>query len=209
MILISWCWKLLGESAALVGPELGRSGFPIFRVEGATRRLVKIISYFRILHIYMIRAMPLSPLDIKKKEFEQKMRGYDVDQVRAFLDEVAQEFELALRDQYQVEDEIEAMRKKLEHYIALESTLEKTLLAAQQTAIKIDENAKREAELLLGEARLERDKMMRELPLEIEKARGEVTRLRAEYDATLARMRSMMDGFGAFLHSMTKETSDR
>lgn len=151
--------------------------------------------------------MPLSPLDIKKKEFEQKMRGYDVDQVRAFLDEVAQEFELALRDQYQVEDEFEAMRKKLDHYIALEGTLEKTLLAAQQTAIKIDDNAKKEAELLLGEARLERDKMMRELPLEIEKARGEVTRLRAEYDATLARMRAMMDGFGAFLQSMTKETS--
>jgi cell division initiation protein len=150
--------------------------------------------------------MPLSPLDIKKKEFEQKMRGYDVDQVRAFLDEVAQEFELALRDQYQVEDEMEAMRKKLEHYLSLESTLEKTLLAAQQTAMKMEESAKREAELLLQESRLERDKMMKELPIEIERARGEVTRLRAEYDSTLVRMRALLDGFGTFLTSMTKDS---
>lgn len=148
--------------------------------------------------------MPLSPLDIKKKEFEQKMRGYDVDQVRAFLDEVAQEFEMALRDQYSVEDELEALRKKLEHYLALESTLEKTLLAAQQTAIKMEDQAKRESELLLQEARLERDKMMRELPLEIERARGEVTRLKAEYESTIVRMKSMMEGFHTFVNNISK-----
>lgn len=151
--------------------------------------------------------MPLSPLDIKKKEFEQKMRGYDVDQVRAFLDEVAQEFELAIRDQYQIEDEFEAMKKKLDHYLSLEGTLEKTLLAAQQTAIKMEDNAKKEAELLLGEARLERDKMLKDVPLEIERARGEVTRLRAEYDSTLVRMRSLLAGFSTFLDSMSNETS--
>ncbi len=151
--------------------------------------------------------MPLSPLDIKKKEFEQKMRGYDVDQVRAFLDEVAQEFEMAIRDQYQIEDELEALKKKLEHYLSLEGTLEKTLLAAQQTAIKMEDNAKKEAELLLGEARLERDKMLKDVPLEIERARGEVTRLRAEYDSTLVRMRSLLSGFSTFLDSMSKETS--
>ncbi|MBS1904019.1 MAG: DivIVA domain-containing protein [Bacteroidetes bacterium] len=153
--------------------------------------------------------MPLSPLDIKKKEFEQKMRGYDVDQVRAFLDEVAQEFELAIRDQYQIEDEFEAMKKKLDHYLSLEGTLEKTLLAAQQTAIKMEDNAKKEAELLLGEARLERDKMLKDVPLEIERARGEVTRLRAEYDSTLVRMRSLLAGFSTFLDSMSKETSSQ
>ncbi len=149
--------------------------------------------------------MPISPLDIKKKEFEQKMRGYDVDEVRAFLDEVSKEFELVLRDQYGLEDELEAVRKKLEHYLSLEATLEKTLLAAQQTAVKMEEQAKKEAALILEETRLERDKVLRDLPLEIERARGEVTRLRAEYDSTLVRMRSMIDGFTTFLNSMTKD----
>jgi cell division initiation protein len=146
--------------------------------------------------------MPLSPLEIKKKEFEQKMRGYDADEVRTFLDDVAKEFELVLRDQYAAEDEHEAMRAKLEHYLSLEGTLEKTLLAAQQTAIKMEDQAKKEAELILSEARLERDKMLKDIPLEIERARGEVTRLRAEYDATLARMRSLLEGFSSFLKSM-------
>jgi len=146
--------------------------------------------------------MPLSALDIKKKEFEQRMRGYDADEVRAFLDEVAKEFELLIRDEISLEDELEETKKKLAHYLSLESTLEKTLLAAQQTAVKIEDQAKKEAELILMEVRLERDKMLRDIPMEIERARGETVRLKAEYEATLARMKSMMDGFKKFMEMM-------
>lgn len=147
--------------------------------------------------------MPLSALDIKKKEFEQKMRGYDVEEVRAFLDEVAKEFELSIRDEMALEDDLEDTKKKLAHYLSLESTLERTLLAAQQTAVKMEDQAKKEAELILQEARLERDKMLRDIPMEIERARGETVRLNAEYESTLARMRSLLDGFSTFLSKMT------
>lgn len=147
--------------------------------------------------------MPLSALDIKKKEFEQKMRGYDVEEVRTFLDEVAKEFELSIRDEMSLEDELEETKKKLAHYLTLESTLERTLLAAQQTAVKMEDQAKKEAELILQEARLERDKMLRDIPMEIERAKGETMRLNAEYESTLARMRSLLDGFSVFLNKMT------
>jgi cell division initiation protein len=144
----------------------------------------------------------LSALDIKKKEFEQKMRGYDVDEVRKYLDDVSKEFDLLVRDEISLEDELEETKKKLAHYLSLESTLEKTLLAAQQTAIKMEEQAKKEAELILGEARLERDKMLKDIPMEIERSRGETIRLKAEYEATLARMKAMMEGFARFMEAM-------
>ena len=144
----------------------------------------------------------LSALDIKKKEFEQKMRGYDAEEVRKFLDQVSAEFELLVRDEISLEDELEETKKKLDHYLGLESTLERTLLAAQQTAMKMEEQAKKEAELILQGARLERDKMLQDIPLEIERARGETIRLKAEYEATLARMKAMMDGFTTFMEAM-------
>jgi len=149
----------------------------------------------------------LSALDIKKKEFEQKMRGYDVDEVRKFLEDVSKEFDMLVRDEISLEDELEETKKKLDHYRGLESTLEKTLLAAQQTAIKMEEQAKKEAELILGEARLERDKMLRDIPIEIERARGETIRLKAEYEATLTRMKAMMEGFTRFMASMEETKS--
>lgn len=146
--------------------------------------------------------MPLTALEIKKKEFEQKMRGYDADDVRRFLDEVSNEVDTLTRDNISLEEELLETKRKLEHYLKLESVLEKTLLAAQQTALKMEEQAKREASLILEEARLERDKMMKDLPLEIERARGEVTRLKAEYESTVARMKSVLEGFSVYISKL-------
>jgi cell division initiation protein len=146
--------------------------------------------------------MPISALEIKKKEFEQKMRGYDADDVRRFLDEVSNEVDVLTRDNISLEEELQTTKNKLDHYLKLENVLEKTLLAAQQTAMKMEEQAKKEASLLLEEARLERDKLMKDLPLEIERARGEVTRLKAEYESTVARMKSVLEGFSVYISKL-------
>lgn len=149
--------------------------------------------------------MPISALEIKKKEFEQKMRGYDADEVRRFLDEVSNEVDTLTRDNISLEEELLETKKKIEHYLKIESSLEKTLLAAQQTAMKMEEQAQKEASLLLEKARFERDKMMQELPLEIERARGEVTRLKAEYESTVARMKSVLEGFSVYIGKLEEK----
>lgn len=148
--------------------------------------------------------MPLTALDIKKKEFEQKMRGYDVDEVRKFLDEVAHEVDTLVRDNISLEEELSDTKKKLAHYISLESTLEKTLLAAQQTAMKMEDQAKKEAELIMTEARLEKDRSLKDIPVEIERARAEVIRLKAEYEATVVRLKATMEGFTKFVETIEK-----
>ncbi len=148
-------------------------------------------------------SMNLTALEIKKKEFEQKMRGYDIDEVRRFLEQTASEFEQIIRDNISLEEELADTKKKLEHYLGLESTLEKTLLAAQQTALKMEEQAKKEAELILSEARLEKERSLKDIPLEIERARGEVTRLKAEYESTVARMKSLLEGFHSFINNIS------
>ncbi len=149
--------------------------------------------------------MSISALEIKKKEFEQKMRGYDADEVRRFLDEVSNEVDTLTRDNISLEEELIGTKKKIEHYLKIESSLEKTLLAAQQTAMKMEEQAQKEASLLLEKARFERDKMMQELPLEIERARGEVTRLKAEYESTVARMKSVLEGFSVYISKLEEK----
>jgi cell division initiation protein len=148
--------------------------------------------------------MPLTALEVKKKEFEQKMRGYDVDEVRKFLDEVSHEVDTLVRDNISLEEELSDTKNKLAHYISLESTLEKTLLAAQQTAMRMEDQAKKEAELIMTEARLEKDRSLRDIPLEIERARGEVTRLKAEYEATVVRLKATMEGFAKFVETIEK-----
>jgi len=40
--------------------------------------------------------MKITPLEIRQKDFEKKMRGYDKDEVNAFLQSLSQEWERTL-----------------------------------------------------------------------------------------------------------------
>ncbi len=42
--------------------------------------------------------MNISPLDIRKHEFKKSLRGYDTDEVTAFLDLISIEFENIIRE---------------------------------------------------------------------------------------------------------------
>lgn len=144
----------------------------------------------------------LSALDIKKKEFEQKMRGYDAVEVRAYLDIVSQEMDALTIDKAQAEHELADTKKRLEHFLGLEQTLERTLVGAQQTSIKMEEQARKEAELIIREAELKRDQALNNINSELDKAQGELFRLRAEYESTVVRMRALMSGFSTFMEKM-------
>jgi cell division initiation protein len=144
----------------------------------------------------------LSALDIKKKEFEQKMRGFDPIEVKAYLDVVSQEMDALTIEKAQAEHELGETKKRLEHFLGLEQTLERTLVGAQQTSIKMEEQARKEAELIIREAELKRDQALNNINSELDKAQGELFRLRAEYDSTLVRMRALMSGFSSFMERL-------
>jgi cell division initiation protein len=147
----------------------------------------------------------LTALEIKKKEFEQKMRGADTEAVQAFLDQVSSEVETLTLEKRELEEALLKTREKLEHYTSLESTIEKTLGAAQQTAVTMQEQAKKDAELILREADIEKTRKMNDARMEHEKLERDLMSLRTEYDMTLARMRSQLASFSSFVSSLERK----
>jgi cell division initiation protein len=152
--------------------------------------------------------MRLSALDIKKKEFQQKMRGADPDEVQAFLNEVSEEVELLALEKKESQEKLIACEERLGHYLSLESSLEKTLSAAQQTAVRLEEQAKKEAELILREAELERSRKMNDLRIELDHVQSDLLRARGEYQSMIARLRSIMAGFTSYVQSLENEASE-
>ncbi len=149
----------------------------------------------------------LSALDIKKKEFSQKMRGDDSDEVRAFLDRTATEVELLTIEKKDAEDRLASQTERLDYYISLEQTIEKTLAAAQQTVVKMEDQARREAELILREAALERDRKVSDTRLELDHIQSDLIRARGEYQSMIVRMRSTMAGFESFMTTLEHESN--
>lgn len=94
----------------------------------------------------------LTPLDIHNREFKRGLRGYSIDEVDEFLDEVIRDFESLYKENLELKETIQKKDEEINRYQELEGTLKNTLVLAQQTADEAKQNATKEAELIIWEA---------------------------------------------------------
>jgi len=96
--------------------------------------------------------MRITPLEIRQKTFEKIFRGYDKDEVTAFLTLLSQEWEKISDEKKMLELKYEQAQKESEKLRQVEGSLFRTLKSAEDTGAAIVEEANRTAELILSEA---------------------------------------------------------
>ncbi len=106
--------------------------------------------------------MRITPMDIQQKQFPMKFRGFDVEEVYAFLEVVREEMEDLLRENANLKENVQRSENHIKEYKDMETTLRETLMTAQQMVEDYKTNARKEAELLLKEAELRADNMIKE-----------------------------------------------
>lgn len=106
--------------------------------------------------------MKITPLEIRQKDFEKTFRGYDKEEVDAFLQALSQEWERA-------QDEIKDLGKRLEQsereasrLREVEHSLFKTLKTAEDTGASLVEQANKSAELHVREAQMNSEAILNE-----------------------------------------------
>jgi cell division initiation protein len=135
----------------------------------------------------------LTPLDVRKQEFKKVMRGFDPDEVEAFLMMLADELEMHIREKNQLNDELIKLRTQLRDYQRVESTLRETLMNAQNTMEDTRTNSRREAEIIVHEAELKAENIIKESRDELLNIRHEISLLKAQKDAVARRLRHMLE----------------
>lgn len=99
-------------------------------------------------------------MDIHNKTFSRQIRGYSQDEVNAFLEELATDYEKIYREHREMEEEMDGIRTKLRNYEKMESTMSNTLIMAQETADNLKKIAHQEADLSIKEAQTEAHKIV-------------------------------------------------
>jgi cell division initiation protein len=107
--------------------------------------------------------MRLTAADIRQQQFAVRyFRGFDPQEVDAFLEEVADDFEELTRENQLLKEQLVALEDRTRGVEGREKTLQETLVTTQKIAEEFKENARREAELVLREAHLRAEKYMQE-----------------------------------------------
>lgn len=98
--------------------------------------------------------MRVTPLEIRQKTFEKGFRGYEKEEVDAYLLTLSVEWEKVLDDMRELKARVEAQEKDLVKMREVENSLYKTLKTAETTGSTMVEQANKSAELILKEAQI-------------------------------------------------------
>jgi cell division initiation protein len=143
--------------------------------------------------------MPIRPIDVRRKEFKNSLRGYDANQVDDFLDAVADEFERTYTDNSRMREEISSLRERLQQFEELEGSIRAALVHAEQAANDLRRTATQEAEDLRRSASREADFTVREAQARSHQMLAEsstrVERIQQSYEALQEAKRNFANDF--------------
>ena len=103
----------------------------------------------------------ITPLDIENKKFgKQMMNGYSVEEVDDFLDDLTVDYSKNYKEISELRSKVDELNASLAHYKTIETTLQNTLLMAQETAEEVKNVAKQKSEQIITDARAAAEKQL-------------------------------------------------
>jgi len=137
--------------------------------------------------------MKFSPLSIKQQEFSKSMRGYETEEVHAFLEKLADEFDTLYKENEKLKRDLDELDIKVAEFKRIEKNLQDTLLKAQDSSSRTMESSKKQANLLVKEAELKASQLLEKAREQANEIRDAIIRLRDEKDFLIARLKSIVD----------------
>ena len=104
--------------------------------------------------------MKITPLDIQQQQFKTRFRGFDIREVDAFLEQMAETVENLQKENQNLGDEVRRLELEIQGYRKREETFKRALLNSQKVLDQMKDNARKSAELIIAEAEVKAEKIL-------------------------------------------------
>jgi cell division initiation protein len=151
--------------------------------------------------------MRVTPIDILQKEFNSNKKGFDPDEVRAFLEETRETLEELLKENQGQKISLAVHEKEVAKLRSNEDEIKETLLVARKLTEDMSSQARREADLILGEARLEAQRVLTQAHDEHRDLLQEVVHLQGQRFQLIAGIRGVLDAQTRLMDEIESENS--
>ncbi|HEY3065608.1 MAG TPA: DivIVA domain-containing protein [Methylomirabilota bacterium] len=153
--------------------------------------------------------MRISPLDVRQQQFTVRMfRGFDPQEVDAFLEDVAEDYESVLKENALLKEQLEALEERVRGMVEREKTLHETLITAQRLTEEMKDAARRDAALHVRDAELRGEKVLEAVRAEEARIRGDITALRRSRRQLVEQLRGTIETYHRMVMSDLEGTGD-
>ena len=154
--------------------------------------------------------MKVTPLDLRQHQFRSAVRGFERQEVTAFLAETADDYEQALRELDQLREGLKRSEEQLDEHRGREANLRATLTTAQKLADDVRASAKQDAKIIVREAQSRADAMIQKAQGRVGDVQREITELqlkRRDVESTLEGSISALSHALDFIRSQNARTA--
>ncbi len=148
--------------------------------------------------------MKITPQDINTQEFKRSLRGYDMDEVDAFLTQVADELEARIQENLQLKDQVKVLEDRIGEYRRLDQRLKDTLVTAQEMKEEITKASQHRVEAAAAQARAEAQRIVADAHKQLVRIQSQVDDLKRYRDSFVIRYKAFLDQQYRFLADYAK-----
>ncbi len=145
----------------------------------------------------------LTPIELVHRQDQYAGRkAVDGDDVVKFLEDVREAWEVALKENARLKDELRAREDDIASLRSQQDEIRETLVLARRLTLDLESTSRREADVLIGEARLEAERLVAAAQDQHRQLQEELLRLKAARLHHLAQMRALIDAHGRMLDEL-------
>jgi cell division initiation protein len=153
--------------------------------------------------------MKMTPLDIQQQQFKMKLRGFDVREVDAFLEQMADAFESLQSENNRLNQEIKRLQLEAKGYREREESFKRAMLNSQKVLEQMKENARKSAELVVAEAEVKAEKILSRAQNRLSQLHEDIVELKRQRSQIEVQIRSVIEGHSKLLEIGKEETRIR
>ncbi|HUI30020.1 MAG TPA: DivIVA domain-containing protein [Candidatus Acidoferrales bacterium] len=149
--------------------------------------------------------MKLTPIQIRKAEFAKKMRGLDSEEVEAFLETIASDFEELLKENMELRAQKSVLTDELQNYKKMEDSLRSLVTQAERAASESSESLRRTSKIVEHEAEVKAQQILNEATQEMVRAKAKLAEVRNLRETIVKTIRTILTAQLDMLNSLENE----
>ena len=137
--------------------------------------------------------MIFTPNSIKKQEFNKSLRGFDKEEVQAFLEKLSVEFETLFTENEAIKKELEETKQQLEMFLEIENKIQQTLIDTEIKSNQKIEEAQNKAGEILRLAQEKSTELLQKSREEADRLKSAVINLREEKEILITKLKTVIN----------------
>ncbi len=150
----------------------------------------------------------ITPVDLENKEFKKSFRGYDIEEVESFLEELIKDYSRIYRENAGLKDKNAILNESVEGYKGMEETMRSAIVSAQRTSEEIIKNAHEQADNIVKEAKVHAQEILNDADNRVQALNRECAEIEGRASLLRAKLRSVLNTYLGMLDELPEEKQE-